>query len=137
MDIPELGDLSLNVEASKVTSTFTKIIEALRNLTARQEGLSKELASVADHVAAGEETGKNLAAALGDGLRKIDQLRDHVTGIDSLGLEEQTKKVQSHEQQFQKTLALLEQCDLKVSPVYSYSGLLLKIRISRARAYRL
>ncbi|KEP60930.1 UNVERIFIED_CONTAM: mediator complex subunit MED9 [Hammondia hammondi] len=114
MDIPELGDLSLNVEASKVSSTFTKIIEALRNLTARQEGLSRELASVADRVAAGEETGKNLAATLGDGLRKIDQLRDHVTGIDSLRLEEQTKKIQSHEQQFQKTLALLEQCDLKL-----------------------
>ncbi|CBZ50863.1 conserved hypothetical protein [Neospora caninum Liverpool] len=114
MDIPELGDLCLNVEASKVSSAFTKVIEALRNLTEKQEHLSKELASVAERVVSGEETGKNLAATLGDSVRNVDQLRDRVKDIDGLRLEEQTKKIQFHEEQFQKTLTLLEQYDLKL-----------------------
>ncbi|PFH36762.1 hypothetical protein BESB_049540 [Besnoitia besnoiti] len=114
MDITELGDLSLNVEASKVSSAFARVLESLRSLTEKQELLSKEVFSLAERVAAGEETRKVHSTTLEANTRSTDQLRDHFKEIDGLKLKEQTKKIQVHEEQFQKTLALLEQCDLKL-----------------------
>lgn len=114
MDIPELGDLCLNVEASKVSSTFSRIIEALRNLTEKHEKLSSQLVSIGDRLSATEDLRKRQTSIEEEHTRAIEQLKEHTKELDALRLGDQTRKIQQHEDHFQKALALLEQYDLKV-----------------------
>ncbi|PHJ21228.1 mediator complex subunit med9 [Cystoisospora suis] len=114
MDIPELGDLCLNVEASKVSSTFSRIIDALRTLTEKHEKLSSQVASIGDRLNTTEDLRKRHTTVEEEHTRAIEQLREHTKELDALRLGDQNRKIQQHEEHFQKALALLEQYDLKL-----------------------